>query len=236
MIDLVKIEQRKNSVIDLKKKSGLSAESKAQVILALDFSGSMGHLYSDGTVQNVVEKILPFGLAFDDNGEVDFYLFETGSRKMPENITLKNLDGYINSKVAGKYRMGGTNYAPVLNEIYTDFTETKTGFFGNKKVAVMDTPVYIIFITDGNNGDKNETEAIIRKMSAEGFFVQFIGIGREEFTFLDKLDNLTGRVVDNVNFFKVNDVARQSDDDLYNGLMKEYPEWVGKAKNLNLIK
>lgn len=236
MIDLKKIELRKNSVIDLKKNSGLGADSKAQVVLALDFSGSMLGLYKNGTVQEVVEKLLPFGLAFDDNGEIDFYLFDDKSKKMPENITLKNLDGYINSKVIGKYNMGGTNYAPVLQDIHKSFSEAKKGFFGNKKTSTMDTPVYVIFITDGNNFDKVETEKIIIAMSGEGFFVQFIGIGSAQLPFLEKLDTLSGTVIDNVNFMKVQNIASYSDDELYRGLMKEYPEWVKKAKSLNFIK
>lgn len=257
-IDLQKIELRKQSVIDLKKSSGLGADSKAQVVLALDYSGSMGHLYSNGVVQDTVERILPFGLAFDDNGEVDFYLFHDGSIPMPRPITKSNLDNHINNKVIGQYDMGGTNYAPVLENIYRDFSKSqpydvpepsveKKGFFGlGKSTAApvlekpaqatkMEMPVYVIFITDGNNFDKDRTEKIIRKMSNEGFFVQFIGIGHEQFAFLDKLDDLGGRLIDNVNFFKVNDIARMSDGQLYQGLMNEYPGWVKQAKSHNLI-
>lgn len=236
MIDLNKIEKRKNSVIDLKKQSGLGADSKAQVVLALDFSGSMSSLYSNGVVQEVVEKILPFGLAFDDNGEVDFYLFENGSKKLPENITIKNLDGYINKKVLGKYSMGGTNYAPVLKDIYKDFTSSSKGLFGGVKVKAMDAPVYVIFVTDGDNFDKKETEEVIKKLSSEGFFIQFIGIGNAGFSFLEKLDDLPGRTLDNVNFFRVDNISTYSDDKLYSGLMNEYPTWVKEAQNINLIK
>jgi hypothetical protein len=235
-MNLEKIDLRKNHVLNLKKESGLGIDSKAQVVLALDYSYSMNPLYSNGTVQDTVERILPFGLAFDDNGEVDFYLFEDNSIKLPENITLKNLDGYIANKVYGKYKMGGTNYAPVLNFIYRNLSEAKKGFFGGAKKVQMDTPVYVIFITDGNNYDKSETEEIIQKMSKEGFFVQFIGIGKEQFQFLDKLDNLPGRLIDNVNFFKINDIRNCPDNELYAGLMKEYPTWVKEAKTNNLIK
>lgn len=235
-IDLQKIELRKNSVIDLKKNSGLGADSKAQVYLALDYSGSMSELYRNGTVQDVVERVLPFGLAFDDNGEVDFHLFENGQRKLPENITLQNVDNYIPNKVLGKYPMGGTNYAPVLEAIYNEVANvSKGGFFSKTSVQKMKQPVYIIFITDGNNFDKFQTEAIIRKMSETGIFVQFIGIGRERFEFLDKLDDLSGRKIDNVNFFKVDNIRTISDQDLYNGLMAEYPGWVKLAKEHQLI-
>lgn len=236
-IDLQKIELRKQSVIDLKKKTGLGADSKAQVYLALDFSGSMSPLYRDGTVQNVVERILPFGLAFDDNGEVDFYLFHDKYIKMPENITLQNIDGYVDKKVLNKYQMGGTSYAPVLEAIYADtVTMSKGGFFSKATPEKMDNPVYVIFITDGNNSDRSATEDIIRKMSNAGIFVQFIGIGWEQFSFLDKLDDLSGRKIDNVNFFKIDDIQRISDDNLYNGLMAEFPGWVTQAKSHQLIK
>lgn len=233
-LDLIKIKERKEEVLDLKKKSGLETQ-KAQVILALDYSGSMGGLYRDGTVQEVVEKILPFGLAFDDNGEVDFYLFENGSKKMPENITLKNLDGYINNKVMDKYSMGGTKYAPVLKQIHKDFSARK-GLFGFGASSTMDEPVYVIFITDGENSDHSATESIVREMSNSGFFIQFIGIGSERFNFLDRLDNLSGRKLDNANFFKVSNIRTESDSNLYSSLMDEFPGWVTEARKLSLIK
>ena len=40
-INLEKINLQKEQVIDLKKKAGIGSRSQAQVVLALDFSGSM---------------------------------------------------------------------------------------------------------------------------------------------------------------------------------------------------
>jgi len=230
-IDLMKAKDRKTTILNLKKEKGLESQ-KAQVVFALDYSGSMGHLYADGTVQDVVERILPMGLAFDDNSEVDFYLFENHYTKLSP-ITLKNVDGYINRDVLGKYGMGGTSYAPVLKQIYKSFS--KDGFLGFGGGA-MDYPVYVIFLTDGENDDKSDTEDIIRKMSEKGFFIQFIGIGNESFRFLSRLDDLSGRKVDNANFFKCPNINRTTDDELYSLLMKEFPSWVGQAKSLSLIK
>jgi len=232
-IDLVKIRERKESVVNLKKETGLETQ-KAQVVLALDYSGSMDHLYRNGTVQDTVEKILPFGLAFDDNGEVDFYLFENRYKKMPENITVKNLDGYIQDKVIGKYPMGGTYYSPVLQAIYDEFSP-KRGMLGLGKQERMKDPVYVIFITDGENSDHGATEDIIRDMSRQGFFIQFIGIGNEQFRFLTKLDNLSARKLDNANFFSVSNIRNMPDADLYKSLMAEFPEWTKQARALNLI-
>jgi len=235
-IDLLKAKERKTAVLDLKKSKGIEGQ-KAQVVFAMDYSGSMGPLYANGTVQDTVERILPMGLAFDDNGEVDFYIFENHFIKLPENITLKNVDGYINNKVIGKYQMGGTNYAPVLKAIYKDFKKKSGGFLGfGGKDEIMEQPVYIIFMTDGENYDHIETEEIVREMSNAGFFIQFVGIGNESFRFLSKLDDLKGRKIDNANFFKCPNISRTTDDELYSLLMSEFPDWTKQARNLNLIK
>ena len=107
-INLEKINLQKEKVIDLKKKAGIGSRAQAQVVLALDYSGSMSSLYRNGTVQDTVEKILPFGLAFDDNGEVDTYLFQDRSFKIYEPVTLKNVEGYVQKEIHnGKYQMGG---------------------------------------------------------------------------------------------------------------------------------
>ena len=237
-INLEKINLQKEQVNDLKKKAGIGSRSQAQVVLALDFSRSMSTLYNNGTVQKTVERILPFGLAFDDNGEVDTYIFENGYNKIKQPITLENVDGYVNNYIYGKYQMGGTNYSPVLNAIYDDFKQSKSGgLFGlGGTEQPMEYPVYIIIITDGDNFDKPETESVIKKMSEKGFFIQFIGIGNAGFSFLEKLDDMGGRKLDNVNFFNVNNLNSFSDEALYQGLMSEYPEWYKQARNLNLIK
>lgn len=246
-LDLKKqtLDLRKNKVLDLKKSKGIT-DQKAAVVLALDFSGSMDSLYRSGKVQELVERILPLGLAFDDNGEVDFYLFHDGFIKMKENITLQNVFGYIQNKVLGKYSMGGTRYAPIINAIVEEFgnvRKVKTGGFmgfGSKESTVsnepLDYPVYVIFITDGANGDRADAERAIREASKQGIFFQFIGIGYETFDFLQKLDGLSGRFLDNANFFKVDDLARKTDDDLYALLLAEFPGWIPQAKSKGLIK
>lgn len=238
-LDLKKqtLDLRKNKVLDLKKSKGLENQ-KAAVVLALDFSGSMSSLYSSGKVQELVERILPLGLAFDDNGEVDFYLFHDGCMKVKENITMQNVFGYINNKVIGKYNMGGTNYAPVINAIVKEFGNSQSGGFlgfGKKSGGPLQYPVYVMFVTDGENYDKAEAEAAVREASKHGIFFQFIGIGSEQFNFLQKLDNMSGRFLDNANFFKVQDLSRKTDDELYGLLLNEFPGWIPQAKSKGLI-
>jgi hypothetical protein len=236
----VKLDLRKKLVLDLTKKKGLEGQ-KAQVVLVLDFSGSMSHLYGNGSIQDLVERILPVGMAFDDNAEVDFYLFHQGVIELPETLKMSNIPGYINSKIIGKYQMGTTNYAPVIKTVTKKFSKhtTKGGFLGiggKTEYMQQDLPTYVIFITDGNCDDRAETEEAIREASKTGVFFQFIGIGSAGFPFLEKLDNLSGRNIDNANFFTVKDLQQKSDDELYNLLLTEFPSYVKEARQKGLIK
>lgn len=238
MLDTFKITERKKAVLDLKKDKGIAGQM-ARVVLCLDFSYSMSGLYSNGTVQDTVERILPLGLAFDDNGEVDTYIFESGFHKLPENITLKNLDGYVNKKIVGQYSMGGTSYSPVIEDIIKVFGNkvVSTGWFSSSEnVDVEEQPTYVIFITDGENGDHSLSERAMINASNHGIFFQFVGIGNEQFNFLQKLDSLRGRKIDNASFFKIADLNKISDSDLYNKLMTEFPDWLTAARKENLIK
>lgn len=240
-LDLSKtLDLRKEKVLSLSKKAGLEGQ-RAQVVLVLDFSGSMGHLYGSGAIQELVERILPVGMAFDDNQEVDFYLFHQGVIELPETLKVSNIPGYINSKIIGKYDMGTTNYAPVIKKVTKKFSKsiTKGGFLGiggKTEYVQQDLPAYVIFITDGNCDDRGETEEAIREASKTGIFFQFIGIGSAGFPFLEKLDNLSGRNIDNANFFTVKDLKQKTDDELYQLLLTEFPSYVKEARNKGLIK
>lgn len=83
----------------------------------MDYSGSMRGLYSNGTVQRLTEKLFPLALEFDDNGELDFYLFDTGVSRKPA-VTMANYQNYVQTNCTGS--MGCTSYAPVLQAIYKD--------------------------------------------------------------------------------------------------------------------
>ncbi len=64
-------------VVDLSKKNGVDLGStSAKVVVVLDYSGSMANLYSNGTVQKTINRLVPLGLTFDDNGSIDVYLFQ----------------------------------------------------------------------------------------------------------------------------------------------------------------
>jgi hypothetical protein len=229
------LDLRKEKVLDLKKQAGLDGQL-AQVVLVLDFSGSMSDLYRSGSVQRLVERILPLGLAFDDNGQVDCYLFHNNVFRIRKPIERISVTNYITDNVLGKYAMGGTSYEPVITKIVEDFGKKKGGLFTRKTFDRLEYPVYVIFITDGDNDDKTLTESAIREASHTGIFFQFIGIGKSRFPFLERLDNLGGRNIDNANFFTVADLDNKTDDQLYSLLLTEFPAYVKAARAKNLIR
>ncbi|MDX5808622.1 VWA domain-containing protein [Bacillus cereus group sp. BfR-BA-02730] len=225
----------------------------AQVVFVLDGSTSMTHLYNNNTVQDVTESILAVALNIDDNNSIDVYGFGKSHRNIG-NVSRENYRNYIQNVFLKKFDLEPyTAYAGVMNEIVNEYgtkTTTKTieqpksGFLskllGKTEVVKVDKeqgpvkhPTFVVFITDGDNFDKPEAERIIRESSDQPIFWQFVGIGQEgNFSFLEKLDNMGGRVIDNANFvrFTKEEINSMSQEKLYEKLMNEFPLWIKEAK------
>ncbi|MCR5123481.1 MAG: VWA domain-containing protein [Ruminococcus sp.] len=217
-------------VVDLSKKSGVDlGNTRAKVVVALDFSGSMSRLYSNGTVQDTINRLVPLGLTFDDNGSIDMFLFQTDYRKMPD-LDLSNYDDYVQSVIRmSGYTMGGTNYFPVLQAIIEGSYKSKGWFRGKQWVPpIVDRgdPTFILFITDGENSDQSLTNSIIRKSSEMNVFIQFIGIGDTTFRYLEQLDDMEGRQRDNTGFSKMADLAAADDNELYTNVLEQFSKWL----------
>jgi hypothetical protein len=232
------LDLRKRIVLDLKKKKGLEGQV-ASVILVLDKSGSMSNLYKNGFVQRLVERVLPVGLGFDDDGEVELYVFHSSAYRHKTNISRGTLSSIV-PDVIKQYGYEATEYANPIKLILDQWIGPKSsGFLGmgsktrpSKKLL---NPLYVIFVTDGENSDKSETEEVLREASNYPIFFQFVGIGNERFNFLRKLDDLSGRVVDNANFFQANDLDGMSDEDLYDKLMTEFPDFIQNVRSKGWI-
>ena len=231
-------------VVDLSKKNNVDlGATNARVVVVLDYSGSMRDLYSDGDVQAAINRLVPLGLTFDDNGTLDVYLFQDNYRKI-DDMNINNYDEYV-TKVIEKsgYSYGGTNYAPVLNAIVNGdgFKTEYRGFIGKllgkkkeyKAESLLDDkqPTFVLFLTDGDNFDESATEKVIRESSEKNIFIQFIGIGGAGFRFLSKLDDLDGRKVDNTGFSRMKDLSKATDSELYTNVLGQYAEWLNVTKD-----
>lgn len=194
----------------------------SRVGIVLDYSGSMAKLYKNGTVQSVLEKAFPIALEFDDNGAMEVWIFENGYRRLPD-MTIDNVYGYVKREILDKkYSMGGTNYAPVMRDVIKKYTE-------EDKASV---PSYVVFITDGDNWDKKETDSAIKDASKLPIFWQFIGVGNAGFDYLQALDDMKGRYVDNADFFSVGKI----DSITYNNMLNEFPGWLSDPKVKGMLK
>ncbi len=205
----VLIDMSKGSKIDMTKHT-------ARVALAMDYSGSMDWLYDNGSVQETISRLLPIALRFDDNGELESWLFSNESERL-KAVSADNYSNYVKKvmKKAHMY-MGGTSYAPVLKEMVTYYKDEEPS----------EIPAFIIFITDGENSDVSATNAVIKELSEYNIFVQFIGIGDENFDYLKSLDDMKGRKHDNTGFTAVKDMNKMSDEQLYTEILRQYKDWL----------
>lgn len=222
---LINLDLRKNTVANMVAMIPQLNNIVSRVALVLDFSGSMRSLYNDGTVQSVIERIMPIAMQFDDNQELDLWIFESGYTYIG-TVNRSNFYG-LASELMKRYRMGGTKYAPVMQDIFNKYIKNEPMQIAN----------YIIFITDGDNdrSDKSTTTNLMKEYSKYPIFWQFVGIGTARFEYLEKLDDMDGRYVDNADFFAISNINAMDDQTLYSKLFDEYPGWLSNPKVQEII-
>ena len=227
-------------------KAGLSSH-RARVCLCLDISGSMSALYRQGLVQAFAERILALACQFDDDGEIDVFLFGKQVHQ-PRPMGLSNWNGYVGQVIQQHPLEGDTRYGSAMEAIRRFYFPDAAGGARNSphKAAL---PVYVMFVTDGSTSDKATTEKQLRWSSLEPIFWQFMGIGQgrksknkllaafqnSDFPFLESLDELPGRLIDNASYFSVSAPNEHSDTALYDLLMTEYPGWLKLAAGHGLL-
>lgn len=242
-VSLSKVDLRKQKVGVSLKKLGIDQE-KAEVVFVIDATGSMSRLYSNGTVQETVERIVPVSLRLDDDGTMPTWFYASGCART-EDITANNYEGYVPRTLPGPMKpvqgvqkhscasisrkgevtVGGVNNEIViLNALLADEPADRT------------TPLLVIFMTDGGFAPSKDIARIITNAAHKPIFWQFVGIGNSNFGMLRNLDTLPNRVVDNAGFFAVNDLAMISDEELYDRLLSEFPAWLKAARAKGILR
>ena len=203
---------------------------KAHVVIDLDVSGSTSDLYNSGLFQKAFQRILPVGILFDDNQEIDVYTFNNDHNfaHVQPNATANNFDDYISRFILNNRNVpkwGGTDYVPVLKANLEEFgfykSAEKKSFFGliskksrEKTLTENSTtgyPVIIYFITDGQNSDTHETVELLEecKQNNVNAYIQFIGVGDANFGFIQHL----ALDLENVGFAHLRDFEKIVDSD-----------------------
>ncbi|PWV99372.1 stress response protein SCP2 [Paenibacillus cellulosilyticus] len=219
------IDLRKKTVEIVLKKKQLT-DVVARVGVVLDISGSMQQQYRSGIVQDVVERVLAIACQFDDNATLDVWIYDNEFSRMP-SVTEHSLQGYVTKQILDNpfvHKFGRNNEPPVMEDIIRKYTVEEDS----------DTPVYIIFINDG--GVQRSIQKVITRSAVLPIFWQFVGIGDSSFEVLKKLDTMQGRIVDNANFIHWDRIEHVSDEELYDKLLNEFPQWIREAKQKRILR
>ncbi|WP_312883270.1 vWA domain-containing protein [Paenibacillus germinis] len=221
------------SSIDLRKKIvQITLEKKkltnftARVGLVLDISGSMQTLYKNGTVQEVVERILAVACKFDDNATLDVWIYDNEFSRLP-SATEDDFEHYVQKHIMNNktiHKFGRNNEPPVMQDVIRKYTVEEDS----------PIPVFMVFINDG--GVVKPIKKVITESAVQPIFWQFVGIGDSDFEVLKQLDTMEGRIIDNANFIHIEDIASISDETLYNLLLNEFPLWLKEATAKRIIR
>lgn len=213
LVKPLKVELQKRNLLDV----------TARVALVLDISGSMHQSYADGTVQEIVNKILPVAVQFDDDGELDFWFYGTHCQRRP-SVNMSNYEQAVPPDwKALRNSIGGCNNEPVvMREVMTEYEESNL-------------PAYVVFITDGGIYETAKIKQLLTDASRLPIFWQFVGVSGSNYGVLEKLESLSGRYVDNANFFALDDFRRVSNEELYSRLLNEFPAWLKQIKSNGMI-
>ena len=220
-------------LVNLAKKATVSLEKRqlqqltAKVALVLDATGSMNRQYKEGRVQEVVNRLLPLAVSFDDDQALDCWAFGEHSQYLGE-IGLENYEGFIDTVQGGwrKWELGSrtNNEAGVMEKVAQFY-----------KADGLNVPVYILFISDGGVRDTRGITKIMVEAAKLPIFWQFVGLGGRSYGILKDLDDMTGRLIDNCSFFELDDLDDISEEALYENMLEEFPSWLTEACEIGLI-
>ncbi|KAA8691253.1 putative Tellurium resistance protein [Pseudomonas caricapapayae] len=228
-----KIADAAPQLISLAKKAQVSLEkarltdTKARVGLVLDASGSMNPQYTRGHVQEVVDRLIPLAVHFDDDGALDCWAFGAKPQQLSA-VTLSNFQHFIKTDHGGwkDWELGARiNDEPKAMRMVIDYYRKS----GDK------TPVYILFISDGGVHQDREITRLMTEAAKLPIFWQLVGLGGRGYGILEKLDDMGGRVVDNCNFFALDRLDEVPEEKLYDLLMEEFPDWLKAAKAAGIL-
>ncbi|QNG59230.1 VWA domain-containing protein [Bacillus sp. PAMC26568] len=220
-----------SSINLMKKTAGIVLEKKkltgvvARVGLVLDISGSMRNLYKNGSVQKVVERILAVASQFDDDGILDIWVYDNEFSRLP-SVTERDFENYVNLRILKNesiHKFGRNDEPPVMYDVMKKYLQEEPS----------KDPAFVVFINDG--GCKRTIKKPVVSSSNKPIFWQFVGVGSSNFEVLENLDTMEGRFIDNANFFHVQDIDATTDEQLYDQLLNEFPEWITEAKQKNVL-
>ncbi|WP_030569708.1 VWA domain-containing protein [Streptomyces aureocirculatus] len=228
MTDFTKIEKKAPGLVDLAKTAAHSLHTqgldglRAAVYLVLDRSMSMAKYYRDGSVQHLADQALGLSVNVDDDGVVPLVFFDSRSYPVVD-IRLSSYTGVVAAQHrlhGGELTMGGTRYGGPMRLVTEHYLNSGTT-----------DPALVIFQTDGQPQDQAAARAELISASQLPIFWSFIGYGNAPVPFLEQLDDLPGRDVDNASYLHVGPHPQALPArDLYDGITAQFAPWLTAAR------
>jgi len=252
LISLEKKLEKAPVLLSLAKQAYVSLEKvnltahKAHVALCLDISASMETLYRDGKIQRLAEKVLALGCQFSDQATIEVFLFGEKAHQLPA-LGIADFAQFTQRLLIDYPLEWETCYGKVMKLIRNFYFPPEISV--NKPLLThAEMPVYVMFVTDGNTADKQETLRQMKGSSYQPIFWQFMAIAHpkqnqhdtataqdETFSFLAGLDGMTDRYINNAHFFSVTDPEALTTPELYEALMTNYPHWLTLARQQTML-
>lgn len=205
--------------------------ARARVVMVIDKTGSMRRQYSTRVVHRVVERMIPVAIQLDDDGNLETYLYGSSFARLPD-VTVERADEWSDTFLHLDGTHGGVDYRRIGG--YNDEIPIMTEVLSTLQ-ARDPMPTLVLFFTDGGFSQRGHITELVRRASGLPAFWQFVGIGRANYGLLTALDELEGRVVDNVGFFELDDIDSVTDAELYSRLLGEFPDWLRAARAAGIV-
>ena len=226
-------------------KKGIVDPPTIDVAIAMDVSGSFEDEHEAGVTNDLMQRLAPWGLAFDPDKKLDVFTFSDGPRHAHYvgALTANNYQNFVRQQIIDKVPgwCSGTDYSHVLEKIFQSFGwgaggdgSGKPGFFkrlfgGQSDAAPASTAgkaqrkrSVVFLITDGENSDQSRTRSVLNKAQREGYevYIMFLGISNQpgEFAFIESL----GDEFDNTGFLPIKNLkafVNQDDEALNEALL-----------------
>jgi len=249
------LEKSKAKLILSLQKKGINTPPVMDLGFDLDVSGSFDDEHRDGLTQQLLLRLVPWGMLFDPDQKMDVFTFSHTNNHAVYvgDITPKTCDKYIQNNIIDRVTgyNGGTDYSFVVRKNLQHFGWIEGGAFepfrkkgfleslfgsapAKPAVAVTKKKTLIIFVTDGEcqAHDQPRMRAVLAESQARKDEVYFllIGISNQgvEFEFLKAISDEfanTGLVVIN----NLKSFVAKSDEEINEELISdELVEWLKK--------
>lgn len=199
-------------------KRGLSG-MRGRVVVVLDHSGSMYGDFASGTVQTLLERTLGFGLQVDTDGSVEVIPFDSGVWPTA-TVDLGNYQRASQS-VWRQGSMGSTNLTAALEQV-------------REIGASTSEPVVCVVLIDGDPNDRHSATRTVVDLARFPVFLKFLAL--RDVPYLRQLDDMDGRLVDNVDAKTIADPVGITDEAFAEAMVDEWDSWLRDAKAVGVLR